>query len=70
MAKFECFLDCEYVMGHLRYGHYEGVVEANSAEEARERVLEDPCLLNFVLDSYEIDDSLIDRDSISVREVK
>lgn len=70
MAKFECFVDCDYVCGHFRYAHYEGVVEANSAEEAREMVLETPYLLDFVLDDYRIDDCPIDTNSISIREIK
>ena len=28
--------DCDYVVGHLRYGHFETEVEVNSLEEAKE----------------------------------
>jgi hypothetical protein len=28
MAKFRVFQDANYAVGHLRYGHKEGIIEA------------------------------------------
>lgn len=36
MTKFKVFQDADYVQGHLRYGHREGIIEADSEEEAKE----------------------------------
>ena len=34
MAKFRVFQDANYAVGHLRYGHREGIIEAESKEDA------------------------------------
>jgi hypothetical protein len=52
----------DYVMGHLRYGHYEGLINLND-EEFKE-FIENPTKflsngdfdLNFVVDDYRIED--------------
>ena len=31
--KFKVYKDLDYVIGHLRYGHFEGIVEAEDEEE-------------------------------------
>ena len=38
--KFQVEADVEYLMGHLRYGHYSTTVEANSQEEFASTVVE------------------------------
>ena len=59
MSKFLVRQEADYVVGHLRYGHREGYIEADSIEEARRKVEEeegyDECL-NLVVDDYEVDD--------------
>ena len=58
MAKFKVSQQADYVMGHLRYGHREGIVKADSLEDAK-KIIEGEgrtdCL-NFVLDGYRCDD--------------
>lgn len=60
--KFQIEADVEYLVGHLRYGHYSTTVEANSQEEV-EKMLEnkESCekIINnmeLIVDDYEIDD--------------
>ena len=56
--KFLVTADLEYVSGHLRYGHLEGVVEAGSEEELKEMFKEDYFneRLDIIVDSFRIDD--------------
>ena len=56
--KFLVTADVDYVMGHLRYGHLEGVIECESEEELKE-MIENKNLdgyLDLVVDSYEVED--------------
>jgi hypothetical protein len=56
--KFYVSADVDYVVGHLRYGHFEGVVEAESEEELKE-MMKDRYFhhrLDLVVDDYEVDD--------------
>lgn len=63
----ENFIDAslDYVAGHLRYGHLEGIVEMT--DEEFERLKEDPInffyyneyecnRLNLIIDDFEVDD--------------
>lgn len=59
MKKFRVTRDADYVMGHLRYGHQEGVIEAESLEDAKRKIEEDgydDCL-DLVIDDYSVDDA-------------
>ena len=38
MAKFFVKQDADYVVGHLRYGHREGYIEADSIEDAKKKL--------------------------------
>lgn len=38
MAKFRVSQDADYIMGHLRYGHREGIIEADSLEDAKKKL--------------------------------
>ena len=56
--KFRVTQDVDYVMGYLRYGHFEGIVEADSEEELKEK-LKDPYFhhdLELVVDDYRVED--------------
>ena len=58
MKKFMVTQECDYVTGYLRYGHFEGIIEANSLEEAK-KIMEEKgsCdLLQLVVDDYSVDD--------------
>lgn len=70
MATYEVYMDCDYVSGHLIYGHLEGVVSAESVEEAKRIVMKRPELLDLVVDDYEVDDYELDEGSITVTEVE
>lgn len=56
--KFNVYADVDYVIGHLRDGHFEGVVEAESEEELKEMMKNKyfTDYLFLVVDSYSIDD--------------
>jgi hypothetical protein len=58
MAKFRVFQDANYAVGHLRYGHREGIIEAESKEEALNKLRNEGYTdyLDFVLDNYELED--------------
>lgn len=70
MKKYNVIIGCEYVQGHLRYGHLEGVIEATSEEEAKAIALAMPEYLDLVVDDYRVDDYEIDNGDIEVSEVK
>lgn len=51
--------DCDFVTGHLRYGHLETEVEVNSLEEAKEMFPEEResyWNMDLIVDDYEVDD--------------
>ena len=58
MAKFRVSQEADYVMGHLRYGHREGVIEAESKEDALNKLKNEGYTdyLGFVLDDYSCED--------------
>ena len=58
MAKFKVFQDADYVQGNLRYGHREGVIEADSKEDALNKLKNEGYTdyLNLEIDDYEVDD--------------
>lgn len=58
MAKFRVTQDADYIMGHLRYGHREGVIDAESVEDALDKLENEGYTdyLDLVVDDYEVDD--------------
>ena len=58
MAKFKVRQDADYLMGHLRYGHREGVIEANSMVDALHKLQNEGYTdyLDLVVDDYEVED--------------
>ena len=59
MAKFKVRQDADYLMGHLRYGHREGGIEANSVEDALNKLQNEGYTdyLDLVVDDYEVEDA-------------
>lgn len=56
--KFRVTQEANYVMGHLRYGHREGIVEADSKEDALKLIEgNEDDYLDIVIDDYEIEDA-------------
>lgn len=57
MKKFKVTIPLDYVQGHLRYGHLEAIVDAETAEEAEKMVKEAPLKHGWVeVDDYSIED--------------
>lgn len=60
--KFKFKKELDYVVGHLRYGHIEGTVEADNLEEAKKKLEEyekEDLLCDFgkvVIDDYSCED--------------
>ena len=54
MAKFRVSQEADYVMGYLMYGHREGFIEAESKEDALNKLKNEGYTdyLDFVLDDY------------------
>lgn len=59
MAKFRVTQEADYAVGHLRYGHREGIIEADSKEDALNKLKNEGYTdyLDFVLDDYELEDA-------------
>ena len=70
MAKFRVFQDVNYAVGHLRCGHREGIIEAESKEDALNKLRNEGYTdyLDFVLDDYELEDVDYD-DDFEIEEV-
>lgn len=71
MKKFKVTKECDYVMGRLRYGHLEGIFEAESKEEV-EKMFADRCFddLKFIVDDYRVDDYELSDEPMVIVEVE
>lgn len=67
MIKYNITANTEYVMGHLRYGHYEGVIDEKDLPDGItiNDLIKDPSLikkydltdfLEFIIDDIDIDE--------------
>ena len=72
MAKFKVTQQADYIIGHLRYGHREGVIEADSKEDALNKLKNDGYTdyLNIVVDDYSIDDAEFDDNPFEIEELE
>jgi len=68
--KFKVSQDCDYVMGHLRYGHLECEVEANSEEMALEMVENGEYDMELVIDDYSVDNYNVGNNRKEVVKIK
>lgn len=57
MPKFRVSQEADYVTGYLRYGHREGVIEADSKEDALNKLQNKGYTdyLDFVVDDWSVD---------------
>lgn len=57
MPKFRVSQETDYVTGYLRYGHREGVIEADSKEDALNKLQKKGYTdyLDFVVDDWSVD---------------
>ena len=67
MKKFKVTIPCEYIQGHLRYGHAEGIIEAKNIESITNLGDLD---LDIVVDDYEIDDYELDFENARIEEIE
>ena len=68
--KFRVTQEANYVMGHLRYGHREGIVEANSKKDALKLIEgNEDDYLDIVIDDYEIEDADFENNPFEIEEV-
>ena len=69
--KFKVIQEADYVIGHLRYGHREGIIEAESKEEAL-KLLEngEADSLDLIVDDYEIEDADFGDNPFVIEEVE
>lgn len=69
--KFMVTQDLDYIVGHLRYGHKEMIIEADSLEEVKTMFADgDTSELDIIIDDYEIDDYSGNDNPIEITEVK
>ncbi len=71
MKKFRVTKECDYVQGYLRYGHLEGVFEAESKEEV-EKMFADNFFgdLDLIVDDYRVDGYELSDEPMVIEEVK
>ena len=72
MARFKVSQEADYVMGHLRYGHREGVIEAESKEDALEKLKNGYAsdYLDLIVDDYEVEDVEYGGKEFEIEELK
>lgn len=70
--KFYVKQEADYVMGHLRYRHREGVIEADSKEDLLNKLKNDghTDYLDFVLDDYEVEDIFYGDNEFEIKEIE
>ena len=54
--KFALHQDLDYVMGYLRYGHKEGIIEVENEEELKELIKQGDLDMDLIVDDYSVDD--------------
>lgn len=72
MAKFKVSQEADYITGHLRYGHREGVIEANSKEDALDKLKNKGYTdyLDLKVDDYEVEDVDYGDNEFEIEEVE
>ena len=70
--KFYVKQKADYVMGHLRYGHREGIIEADSKEDLLNKLKNDGYTdyLDFVLDDYDVEDIFYGDNEFKIKEIE
>lgn len=72
MRKFKVIQDADYAIGHLRYVHREGIIEADSKEDALDKLKNHGYTdyLDFVVDDYELEDVDYGNNPFEIEEVE
>ncbi len=72
MAKFKVVQQADYVVGHLRYGHREGIIEADSKEDALNK-LKNKGYADYLepqIDDYEVEDVAYGNNPFEIEELE
>lgn len=68
--KFRVTQEANYVMGHLRYGHREGIIKADSKEDVLKLIEgQEDDYLDIVIDDYEIEDADFENNPFEIEEI-
>lgn len=72
MAKFKVSQRTDCITGHLRYGHREGVIEADSKEDALDKLKNKGYTdyLDFIVDDYEVEDVSYGNNKFKITEME
>ena len=72
MKEFRVTQDANYVQVYLRYGHREGIIEAESKEDALNKLEHERYTdyLDFVLDDYSLEDADYDDQPFKIEEIE
>lgn len=72
MAKFKVSQEADYVTGHLRYGHREGIIEADSKEDALDKLKNKGYTdyLDLKVDDYEVEGVDYGNNEFEIEEVE
>lgn len=70
MKKFRVYQDADYVQGHLRYGHREGIIEAESKEDVLNKLNEGHTdFLDLEIDDYSVYEANYGDNEFEIEEV-
>lgn len=70
MKKFRVYQQADYVQGHLRYGHREGIIEAESKEDVLNKLNEGHTdFLDLEIDDYSVYDADYGDNKFEIEEV-
>lgn len=70
MKKFKVCVPCDYVSGHLRYGHGEAIIKAENLEEAKQKAKEWDDY-DLIIDDYEVcDHDSFDFENMTLEELE
>lgn len=68
--KFRVTQEANYVTGHLRYGHREGIIKADSKEDVLKLIEgQEDDYLDLVVDDYEIEDANFENNPFEIEEI-
>lgn len=72
MAKFKVSQEADYVIGHLRYAHREGIIEADSKEDALNKLNNEDYtdFLDLKIDDYRVEDVDYGDNEFEIEEVE
>lgn len=71
MAEFKVFQNADYVQGHLRYGHREGIIEADSKEDVLNKLKNEGYTdyLDLIVDDYSVYDVEYGNNEFKIEEI-